>query len=395
MSRTKRKTKRLYFRPERGWYADLRDYRRLGGRREAMIPPGARRATQDYDEAVRLLTRRLEALEELQRTGVGAPGREPRLADYARRHLELKAGYRRAATVEREAHALERVLAYLGPETRLAEVSVQQLSAYVAARCQQRGVSAGRTVAAATVLRELGALSSLYRRAVAEDFVVVNPVARLVDRPSIERPEAAWLELGEAARLLRVAGELDAEPARRAIRFLRPLLATFLLTGARRGEVFGLEVGDVDGAHGVVHIRENAWRRLKRPRHRRTVPLWPQLDTILTEYLEQSGWSDGLLFPAPGGGVLRDVRGSLAAALERAGITTRVTWHTFRHTYTAARLQTTDHGAPVSPYTVMRELGHTSLELIERTYGHLLRASHRAEVVEYREARVLALGKSA
>ena len=30
----------------------------------------------------------------------------------------------------------------------------------------------------------------------------------------------------------------------------------------------------------------------------------------------------------------------------------------FRHSYCAARLQTLDHGAPVSPYAVARELGH-------------------------------------
>jgi hypothetical protein len=37
----------------------------------------------------------------------------------------------------------------------------------------------------------------------------------------------------------------------------------------------------------------------------------------------------------------------------------------FRHTWTAARLQTLDHGAPVSIYTVSRELGHGS----RRWYG--------------------------
>lgn len=56
--------------------------------------------------------------------------------------------------------------------------------------------------------------------------------------------------------------------------------------------------------------------------------------------------------------------------------------------YAAARLQTLDHGAPVSPYTVMRELGHRSIELIEKTYGHLLNARQRSKFVEYREAEV-------
>ena len=56
-------------------------------------------------------------------------------------------------------------------------------------------------------------------------------------------------------------------------------------------------------------------------------------------------------------------------------------------------MQTTDHGAPVSPYTVMRELGHSSIALIEKTYGHLSNVRVRSPVVEYREATVVPLGK--
>jgi integrase len=89
--------------------------------------------------------------------------------------------------------------------------------------------------------------------------------------------------------------------------------------------------------------------------------------------------------------MLRNVRGSLAAALEKAEVTKAVTLHSLRHTYTAARTQTTDHGAPVSPYTVMRELGHASLGLIEKTYGHLTNVRHRSPIMEYRRTAVVDL----
>jgi hypothetical protein len=61
-------------------------------------------------------------------------------------------------------------------------------------------------------------------------------------------------------------------------------------------------------------------------------------------------------------------------------LTTRV----FRHTWTAARLQTLDRGAPVSVYTVARELGHGSEEMVRRVYAHLGTVRHRSEVVEFR-----------
>ena len=56
----------------------------------------------------------------------------------------------------------------------------------------------------------------------------------------------------------------------------------------------------------------------------------------------------------------------------------------FRHTYCAARLQTLDRGAPVSLYTVSRELGHGSEDMVRRVYAHLGGVRHRADVVEFR-----------
>ncbi len=106
-------------------------------------------------------------------------------------------------------------------------------------------------------------------------------------------------------------------------------------------------------------------------------------------------WEAIQLFPSSNGGMIKDLRGSLRAALKAAEIDKHVTLHSLRHTYTAARLQTTDGGVAVSVYTVMRELGHSTLSLIEATYGHLLDVRYRDSVVEYRETKVLKLPVSA
>lgn len=55
----------------------------------------------------------------------------------------------------------------------------------------------------------------------------------------------------------------------------------------------------------------------------------------------------------------------------------------FRHSYTAARLQTLEHGAPLSVWQVARELGHRSTQMIGSRYGHLARVTERNEVVEF------------
>ena len=130
----------------------------------------------------------------------------------------------------------------------------------------------------------------------------------------------------------------------------------------------------------VVHIRENGWRKLKRGHHR-TVPLWPKLRPILKRHLENH--KGGLVFPAENGGMLQDIRGTLALAVGKAEIDKRVTVTTLRHTYGATRIQTLDHGAPVSLYTVQREMGHSGITMIERHYGHLQNVRHRRQNVEY------------
>lgn len=120
--------------------------------------------------------------------------------------------------------------------------------------------------------------------------------------------------------------------------------------------MLGLEVSDVSLDRGVVTFRPNEWRRLKTLTSHRSVPLWPQLREILQRYLAEHPPSR-LLFPSSS--------------------------KLFRHTYCAARLQTVDQGAPVSTYTVAREMGHGGETMVRKVYGHLGHVRHRAEVVEY------------
>lgn len=389
MSKRRRKD-RLYLKRGR-FYADLRDFADVGGGLEAMRRTDRRCATEDRDEASRLLATRLANLLEA-RDGRLPDGREdPRLEDYAKRHLKIKRQFRRASTVARNEGALRNILGYFGPDVRLSQIDVAGLTDYVTHRRSQPGSKSGTSVSAQSILHELNALGNLFKRAVSEGKADANPVRNLNEKPEVELKEAEYLEYDEAARLLEAATAKDANPSPRAVRYLHPILATFLHTGGRAREVFGLEVGDIDFEAGLVHIRPNQWRVLKKDRHRRHVPLWPDLRATLAVYVKQWDREDGLLFPSPNGGMLKDLRGSLSGALKRAGIDKNATLHTLRHTYTAARLQTTDHGAPVSVYTVMHELGHRSIELIERTYGHLMSVRHRIPVVEYRRTDVIEL----
>jgi integrase len=121
------------------------------------------------------------------------------------------------------------------------------------------------------------------------------------------------------------------------------------------------------------------------------VRLWPQLEEILRAYFparEQMGGGE-LLFPSFRTGeaaMLTDFRKLLKALVKRAELGKRVTPKMFRHTYCAARLQTLDGGAPVSAFTVGKELGHGGDSMVKRVYGHLGDVRKRGRVVEYRVA---------
>ena len=212
-----------------------------------------------------------------------------------------------------------------------------------------------------------------------------------MEKPVGDPDEAGWLEVSDAALLLESARTYRPDPDAHAAP-LYPLIATFLLTGGRTSEVLGLELDDISFQRQRITFRPNQWRRLKSKNSRRGVPVWPQLKDILAAYFaekEREGGLGRLVFPSPLDGEekpIKDFRKALDAVAGRCG------WNKgeirsrsqFRHTYCSARLQTLDGGAPVSPFTVSKELGHGGLSMMEQVYGHLGQIRHRSEVVEYR-----------
>lgn len=397
---------RIYWRDQGGVrraYADLRSYADVGGKQEALRPPGASAATTDPDEAEALYFKRVAELKDRRLRGIAGLPLRTQLATFARDHLLARAQAAKVTDDWLEANELmlARATAFFGVERELAAIATTDVRRYVE---HLRTASNGRggTLSETTVLHHLGALSNLYRRASAEGAVTpgYNPVSGLLDKPEAQREEARWIEIPDAALLLEAARTFSPPvEGRRPAPFVHPLLATFLLTGGRESEVLGLEVGDLSFDRACLTFRPNAWRRLKTKRSHRTVPLWPQLREILEQYLAERPPAR-LLFPSFRTGeeaMLTDWRKLLDAVVERAGeLYLIIDGHrrkadpgdvqskAFRHTYTATRLQTLDRGAPVSVFTVSRELGHSSTAMVERVYSHLGETRQRSGVVEYR-----------
>ena len=366
-----------------------RYYGRVAGRRVALAAPGERLATSSLEVAIAVYHKLLAERDRQQLRAVHGLPPTATLAAYAQEHLIKKARAGRVTdqTLAASELHLRRALSFFGADRELDTIDVDAVAGWIAAL---RDEGFGDE----TIGKHLHSLSNLYRRAKAEKRVPsgYNPVA---DYPRGEKPrgtpqEARWLEVPNAALLLEAARTWRPTCSWLAVPFAHELVATWLLTGGRPSEVTGLEVDDVSLDRETVTFRPHAHRRLKTLTSARTVRLWPQLAEILKPYFprrERLG-PGSLLFPSFRTGAehpLVHPHRILAAVAARIGYERgEVTPYTLRHTYCAARLQTLDAGAPVSPYTVGRELGHGGDALVKRVYGHLGTVRHRSAAVEYR-----------
>jgi integrase len=162
--------------------------------------------------------------------------------------------------------------------------------------------------------------------------------------------------------------------------WLRPLLATISLAGLRIGEARGLSWVSVEPQH--LQVREGVDRynvrgTLKTAAALRSVPIGPQLATILANWRAGTAGEGGLVFPSETGtpigypNIVNRQIGPLQVALGivKADNSPRWTAHSFRHFAVSLWI---DEGAKIGQ--VSEWAGHESPEFTQRVYGHLFRA---------------------
>lgn len=394
MGKSRKARSRIYWRDQGGERRAYADFRDIGGGREALVAPGEHRATTDRLIAEKLMANRLSELQGQKRdSALLGVKRKATLAAFVSHHLvqKAKSGRFSDSWLADSERMLALAIGFFGSDRDIATIGVTDIQSWVG-HLATRSNHRGGTLGGGAIRHHLNVLSNVYRRAQSESSVPpgFNPCAALMDKPTGKREEARWFEVHEAALLLESARTYTAQRPSIALSFIYPLIASYLLTGGRETEVLGLDVTDVNFERKTITFRPNQWRRLKTATSHRTVSMWPQLEQILRNYLRAGNAPrvGGLLFPSPrldGVGMVSDFRKALDVVAERAGWQKgEVRSKAFRHTYCAARLQTLDAGAPVSIYTVGREMGHGGEALVKRVYGHLGEVRHRSAFVEYR-----------
>jgi integrase len=243
----------------------------------------------------------------------------------------------------------------------------------------RRAVEAGETerpsgLSKRSVKHHVAALHNLFEHAIEAGLLPEghNPCHKITKRLRVEKQKPKWLSPAEAVKFLKAAKAEGDD--------FRALVMTLFFTGARLGEVLGLRVEDVRLDDNEVHIYANEHRRVKNASSDRTMSLWPRLRPVLMEWIGER--TDGLVFPDDAGGKRKYIhRQAWARVCEATGL--RLNPHGARHTYISQRRQCLDGGKPVSDSTVAEEVGHTTTDQIEKTYGHVAKVRVRVEGFDY------------
>jgi len=215
----------------------------------------------------------------------------------------------------------------------------------------------------ATVNRYIAALSHLLSFTVKERRLLDrNPVSD-IRRKKESRGRTRFLSDDERERLLKACGDSD-WPA------LRSLVLLALTTGARRGELIGLQWADVDVKAGRALVRES------KNGEQRTLPLAGKALEALRELKLRGSARSEHVFAQPSGfpGSYEHFDAHWRAALAAADISD-MRFHDLRHT-TASMLAA--QGA--SLLEIADVLGHRTLAMVKR-YSHLV-VDHKATVID-------------
>jgi integrase len=230
----------------------------------------------------------------------------------------------------------------------------------------------GMPVAPGTRYKTKGVMSILFQHAMRYEWAASNPI-RLVRQSALPLQEEIVLEPVEIAALL---AELR-DPFRTLI-----LLAS--VTGLRRGELFGLKWEDVDFNEAEIRVVRSIVDQVEGPpktlASRRPLPMSSELAAALENWRKQTTFSGpkNWVFASPlalgqkpywPDAVLKR---HIFPAAERAGITKRIGWHSFRRTL-ATLLQSS--GASVK--TTQELMRHSSPVMTLGTYAKAVTADKR------------------
>ena len=218
-----------------------------------------------------------------------------------------------------------------------------------------------REYSAATVARKMAATKRFFRHLGSEGTIAEDPTA-LLDSPKVKKRLPRALSRSQIERLLAVPRKGEGPKPLRDAAMLELLYAT----GMRVSELVSLNTDDVNLASATV-------RCFGKGAKERIIPIYPQAVDALQAYLDAGrinylkDRSERALFLNPRGSRLtrQGLWLIIKAYVEDAGIRSKVTPHTLRHSFATHLL---DGGAGLRE--VQRLLGHSNVSTTQ-IYTHV------------------------
>lgn len=324
-----------------------------------------------YQDAQKELTR---LLGEADQGTLPEPTRQT-IAQYLRTWLDNSEGKRSPKTLERYRELAEnQIIRHLG-EHLLQKLRPEHIEAWHA-DLLATGLKPGTVFSAHNLLR------FVLSRAVKTNAIARNPTDN-VDPPKVE---AAEIEILSATEISAVLDALRDHT-------LYPIVSLALATGMRRGELLGLQWGDVDLDGGCLNVERSleetkAGLRIKPPktrRGRRKITLPAEAVAMLrTHKLEQMQFrlTVGLGKLAEDSPVFSDLEGNHRKPnvitsgwryVVRSKKLPKVGFHALRHTHASVLIRD-----GIDILTISRRLGHSKASITLDTYGHLMSGSDAA-----------------
>ena len=234
-------------------------------------------------------------------------------------------------------------------KTRLAQFSLATIQGSDIASYRDQRLKEGAS--SNTVRIELALISHLYTVAVSDWGMPLSNPVRMARKPKLPRRRDRRLNSTPDTDGRTEEDRLIAACQASKSQWLEPIVRLAILTGMRRGEIFGMCWEDVDLPQGTVHLKDT------KNGERRTVPLSPAAQTVLRDLPR---CLDGRVFPIGGSGFAH----TFQRATEKAGIA-GLTFHDLRHEATSRFFEQGLDLMEVAAIT-----GHKSLSMLKR-YAHL------------------------
>ena len=261
------------------------------------------------------------------------------------------------STQKNHAHILQKHLLPRFGDVRLGKVERQDVQAYVA-QLVRHGY------APKTVDHIHDVLSAILRTAVKWGHLEDNP-ARGVDLPRLTTVREKWaLTVGQAAQLLTVLPALA-----------RTLVGLAIVTGLRRGELFGLRWRDIDEGRSCFTIRQAVYEGVfdtpKTAASRRCMPLSPAALELIQDWRAVANRTtpEDLVFCTRTGKPISPnnvIRRWVAPACKSLNLR-RATWLTFRYTYSSW-----SHEEGVPSKVTAELMGHAKVDMTLNTYTQVM-----------------------